>query len=169
MFEQKYCVYMHKNKINGKVYIGATSKEPKLRWNNGKNYKGNKEFNADIIEYGWDNFEHIVVVENLDQEQSRVLERYYIKKYKDVCYNKQIGGEEKQIKYRNKNNNVTKDNNYYQQNRDKIIQNVMKNQRKNKDKYNAYKKEYYYANEEYHKKKIQYQRDYRKRKKKLEL
>jgi predicted GIY-YIG superfamily endonuclease len=30
--EKLWCVYMHKNKTNGKVYIGITSRDVKDRW-----------------------------------------------------------------------------------------------------------------------------------------
>ena len=33
-----YCVYMHTNKTNGKVYVGLTSMELKERWRDGKGY-----------------------------------------------------------------------------------------------------------------------------------
>jgi len=38
-----YCfIYMHKNKINNKVYIGyTTQKKPNDRWANGCGYKEN--------------------------------------------------------------------------------------------------------------------------------
>ena len=35
----EYKVYAHINKINGKRYIGITSKEPKSRWCHGRGYK----------------------------------------------------------------------------------------------------------------------------------
>lgn len=33
-----YTVYMHQNKLNGKVYIGITSVPPQERWRNGQGY-----------------------------------------------------------------------------------------------------------------------------------
>ena len=58
--KKKYCVYMHKNKINNKVYIGITFRKPEDRWQKGQGYhKQLKFFNA-ILKYGGDNFEHII-------------------------------------------------------------------------------------------------------------
>lgn len=27
-----YCIYMHKNKTDGKIYVGQTNQKPKYRW-----------------------------------------------------------------------------------------------------------------------------------------
>ena len=57
-----YTVYQHKNKINGKIYIGITSKDPEKRWgHNGYNYKSSSYFYSAIQKYGWDNFEHNIL------------------------------------------------------------------------------------------------------------
>ena len=45
-----YTVYQHKNKINGKVYIGITSQIPTQRWGaNGKNYRSSPHPNMKMI------------------------------------------------------------------------------------------------------------------------
>ncbi|WP_298061692.1 NUMOD3 domain-containing DNA-binding protein [uncultured Rikenella sp.] len=75
-----YTVYMHKNKINGKVYIGITKRNPKYRWNNGKGYY-NQVFKKAIDIYGWDNFEHIILFTNLSKEEAEQKEIELIKKY----------------------------------------------------------------------------------------
>ena len=31
-------IYEHKNKIDGKCYIGVTKQKPEIRWRNGKGY-----------------------------------------------------------------------------------------------------------------------------------
>ena len=46
-----YTIYMHKNKINNKVYIGQTIQNPKDRWKNGKGYKTCISFNNAIEKY----------------------------------------------------------------------------------------------------------------------
>lgn len=77
-----YYVYMHKNKKNGLVYIGKTN-NLKRRWrSSGIEYKGTKHpIGAAFKEYGWDAFEHIVLEENLTNEEACEKEVYYISLY----------------------------------------------------------------------------------------
>ena len=94
--EKTYTLYMHKNKINGKVYIGITKQNPIKRWANGKGYQRNDYFNRAIQKYGWDGFEHLILKECLSQEEACILEKEYIKKYDALNpnkgYNLQEGG-----------------------------------------------------------------------------
>lgn len=77
-----YSIYMHKNKINNKIYIGQTKQKLEHRWgHDGNGYKSQMFFFA-IQKYGWENFEHIVLYENLTKEQANLLEDKLIKKYK---------------------------------------------------------------------------------------
>ena len=96
MRKQNYKVYMHKNKVNGKVYIGQTSQSLNRRWNNGKGYASCKFFNRAIEKYGWDNFEHLLLNDNLSKDEADKLEKLYIQKYecyKPECgYNVSLGG-----------------------------------------------------------------------------
>ena len=91
-----YTVYMHKNKINGKVYIGITGKKPNVRWNNGTGYRGTHFANA-INKYGWENFEHIILFSNLTKDEACQKEIELIKEYSSTdCqfgYNLATGGE----------------------------------------------------------------------------
>lgn len=84
MGEKCYTVYMHKNKINGKVYIGITKQKPQYRWNDGNGYKKQLFFKA-IKKYGWDNFEHIILLKNLSEEEAEQKEIEFIKKYDSHC------------------------------------------------------------------------------------
>ena len=43
-----FTIYMHRNKINQKVYIGQTSQTVENRWRNGYGYFSQKEFYSDI-------------------------------------------------------------------------------------------------------------------------
>lgn len=78
-----YKVYVHVNKINGKLYFGQTGQENvKDRWDSGHGYKPCVAFNRAIEKYGWNNFEHIVLFENLSLEMANIIETELIKKYK---------------------------------------------------------------------------------------
>ena len=107
MEENNYIVYMHKNKINGKIYIGITKQLFKKRCgNNGEQYKKQSFYKA-IIKYGWDNFEHIILYEKLTQKEAEQKEieliNYYKSNNKKYGYNIDKGG----IKKKKTEGNVT--------------------------------------------------------------
>lgn len=79
----KYSLYIHANKINGKRYIGITKQDPKHRWgNNGSNYKESPHFNSAISKYGWDAFEHKIVHSGMTRDDACLLEKHYIDYFK---------------------------------------------------------------------------------------
>lgn len=86
MNNKLWCVYCHTNKINNKKYIGITSrKPPERRWGKeGNQYSKNNQqvFYSAIQKYGWDNFEHEILFENLTKEEAFAKEIELIKKYK---------------------------------------------------------------------------------------
>jgi group I intron endonuclease len=100
----KNIVYLHKNKINEKCYVGQTGQKIENRWKkegrayldivtNGK-YKHPK-FAPAILKYGWNNFDHIILAENLSLKESNRLEKEMIIKYNSFNngYNSTIGGD----------------------------------------------------------------------------
>lgn len=86
--EKKWCVYMHTNKINNKVYVGITNQNPENRWgSNGCRYnlKTQPAIAGAIKKYGWDNFEHIIFAEDLSEEDAKNMEIELIALYKSNC------------------------------------------------------------------------------------
>ena len=93
-----YTVYQHKNKINGKIYIGITSQKPEQRWGSqGCNYKSSPHFYSAIQKYGWDNFKHNILFTDLTKEQACLKEQELIKEYnsmnREFGYNSTSGGD----------------------------------------------------------------------------
>ena len=96
--DRLFSVYMVKNKINGKVYVGATRQIPKNRWGGKeRSYSHNKYFHDEILQYGWNNFDKIVIAENLSMESAQEMERKLIADYDSTNaekgYNHMAGGE----------------------------------------------------------------------------
>lgn len=92
----KYVLYEHRNKTNGKRYIGISCNY-KQRWNsNGKRYRNSTYFWRAINKYGWENFTHKILIKDLSREEASELEKAYIKKYKTqnekYGYNLTAGG-----------------------------------------------------------------------------
>lgn len=96
--QPNYLVYIHKNKINNKVYIGQTHQLPHQRWGkDGNGYRTSPHFYHAIQKYGWNNFQHIIVKNHLTAEEADKLEMELIQQYNsidsDCGYNIRLGGE----------------------------------------------------------------------------
>lgn len=74
--EVLFSVYCHLNKVNNKRYIGITCQQLKNRWQNGNGYSAKTQpvFAAAIKKYGWENFEHIILFENLTADEAKAKE-----------------------------------------------------------------------------------------------
>ena len=65
-----YCIYAHVNQVNGKIYIGI-SKDVNKRWENKiHGYKHCTLFFNALKKYGWENFDHIVLWDNMTHEEA---------------------------------------------------------------------------------------------------
>ncbi len=84
------------------MYIGQTKKRVEDRWRkNGEGYKSrtgsDSYFWNAIQKYGWDNFKHITLFENLSLDLANIIEEELIKKYnttdRNYGYNIKFGGD----------------------------------------------------------------------------
>lgn len=96
MKSSNYTLYIHVAP-NDKKYIGITSVDPEKRWGkNGYRYKSNPYFWNAIQKYGWDNFQHLILFENLSKEDADKKEKELISKYKthlfEFGFNRDMGG-----------------------------------------------------------------------------
>ena len=95
----RYTIYAHRNVITNKSYIGMTSQyPPEKRWReNGNGYVKSPLFWNAIQKYGWDNFEHIILVDNIETyKEACKIEQIYIGLFKTdnrrFGYNLDSGG-----------------------------------------------------------------------------
>lgn len=98
MSRNRVCsVYCHTNLVNGKRYVGITTRDPVKRWARGTAYKHNPYFTNAINKYGWDSFKHEVLFENVDEKEAKEIEKKLINEYKttdrNFGYNQSTGGE----------------------------------------------------------------------------
>lgn len=115
--EHIYTIYCHINKINGKRYIGQTRTSVYKRWGkDGHEYtrkSPDSPFARAILKYGWDNFEHQILFENLTHDEANQKEieliAFYQSNNKEYGYNITAGGHtntltEEQKKYKSELN-----------------------------------------------------------------
>jgi len=93
-----FTIYQIINKVNGKSYVGFTTKNPPLlRWKNhqwdAKNLKNNRHFHNAIRKYGAGNFDFIILEEGWEPKIGLGLrEPFWISVLRPE-YNKTVGGE----------------------------------------------------------------------------
>lgn len=97
VYEPKiWTLYIHENKINNKKYVGITSVNPNKRWANGNGYSDGQYISKAIKKYGWENFNHIILYNQLTCSEACFLEKLYIKqlntKFDQNGYNISDGG-----------------------------------------------------------------------------
>lgn len=93
-------IYKITNTINGKIYIGQTTKtlEERLKYHKRDSQRLDTFFYRAIKKYGWENFKAEIIDDSANtKEELDALEQYYIKKYNcfdnpNVGYNTQSGG-----------------------------------------------------------------------------
>lgn len=97
MTAKTYCVYVHRNTVNGKQYCGITSQKPEYRWRDGDGYTHNTHFQRAVQKYGWDAFEHIILRDGLSHQEANAIEQEYILEHcltdQRFGYNQTLGGD----------------------------------------------------------------------------
>lgn len=95
---KKFVVYKLTNKINGKAYIGITSRYESDRWaehkKRAKEGVRNSRLYAAIRKYGPDAFSREVIATASSEDELRELERRYIQEFNtyEAGYNSNLGG-----------------------------------------------------------------------------
>lgn len=78
-------VYVHVNKFNNKKYFGRSDNSATSRWGNqGVGYRGQKFYIEGIEKFGWNNFIHKELINNITTAQSIALETFLIDEYNTI-------------------------------------------------------------------------------------
>lgn len=76
---RSWILYAHILKTDtNKCYIGITGREPEVRWQNGTGYVHCSHFYNAIKKYGFDAFNHIILLDKLTRIEAETMERYFI-------------------------------------------------------------------------------------------
>ena len=86
-------IYMIRNKVDGKMYIGQATDIEGARWKIHRNeLRGNRHYNEHLQrswnKYGEDNFEFIILLE-CEENQLNTFEEYYI--FESMAYDPRVG------------------------------------------------------------------------------
>jgi group I intron endonuclease len=94
MQKERCLIYIIRNKINDKVYVGQTWTTTDKRWKSG--YSKQPHMNNAIKLYGKDNFYYEEIMSCQTQEDADHFEKYFIQYYqsndRELGYNLRIGG-----------------------------------------------------------------------------
>lgn len=95
--DKNFVVYCHENVINNKKYIGITCQTLEQRFRKGEGYKSSPHFYSAIKKYGWENFNHSILYQDLNESEAKEKEIELIAKFNtqdsDYGYNITPGGE----------------------------------------------------------------------------
>ena len=95
MENKKWTIYKHTSP-SGKSYIGLTSKDPQIRWQNGTGYAPETQIRQAIYKYGWNAFSHTILETNIETvEKAKEREQYWIEYFDSFRngYNMTEGGD----------------------------------------------------------------------------
>ena len=86
--DRKWKVYQHYCILSGGTYIGITSKKTlgMRSGRQGQNYYDSPRFWNAIQKYGWDNFEHEILFDNLLESEAKTIEIFLIAKLREYGY-----------------------------------------------------------------------------------
>lgn len=129
MAEEKkdHKIYKYTNKVNGKVYIGRTCQSLVRRAEkDGRGYRGCPHFWGAIQKYGWENFEGIILEDNLTDDEATEKETYYIRKYNsnniEIGYNLTDSSQNYSLETRERMGAHNKGRKFSEERRQKLIQ-----------------------------------------------
>lgn len=92
----RYKLYVHVvHEETDRYYVGVTKNTLAQRWERGRGYPGSR-FHTAIEKHGWDNIDHVVLIETLSEEDAYEFEKQTIKELdsasEDHGYNVSLGG-----------------------------------------------------------------------------